>query len=112
MPVQPQIARWLQQATWQPDGHLFSPAIRGIDRTQHGRDLRAFCRRLGIDPAGRSPHSLRHSYAGLMTATGVRSLVLADWMGHESTATTKGYSTMATRYLAPCRGWPMGRFVF
>lgn len=76
---------------------------------QHRRDLHRFCRALGIDPGERSPHSLRHSHAGVMTATGVPSLLLAAHLGHASSQTTAAYTKLATRYLAAVTSWRRGQ---
>jgi integrase len=90
-------------------GQVFGDRMRFAHDSQHRRELHSFCRDLGIDPAGRSPHSLRHSYAGVMTATGQPSLLLAAHMGHASTQTTSGYTKLATRYFAGVRTWKRGQ---
>jgi integrase len=59
---------------------------------------------------GRSPHALRHTYAGVMTATGVPSLALMAWMGHSSTATPAISAALATRYQEAVAGWPRGQW--
>lgn len=69
-----------------------------------------FTARQGIAIGERSPHSLRHTYAGLMTATGVPSIMLAAWMGHVSMATTAGYAQMAMRFHVVAQAWPRGQF--
>ncbi len=74
--------------------------------SQHRRDLHALCRACGFDPAKRSPHSLRHSHAGIMTATGQPSLLLAAHLGHVDAQTTALYVKMAMRYTAAVQGWP------
>lgn len=74
------------------------------------RNFRRFLERMEVPRAGRGPHSCRHTYAGLMTATGVPSIMLADYMGHESIVTTKGYARMATRFLSVAEKWKRGEF--
>ncbi len=76
------------------------------------REFQEFLARHRIPRDGRSPHSSRHSYAGVMTATGVPSLLLAAYMGHSSVKTTATYSKLATRYTATVMGWERGDFRF
>ena len=86
-------------------------AVVGGYSVQNGhRDFSRFMERAGMERAGRGPHSCRHTYAGLMTATGVPSLLLASYMGHDSMATTAGYARMATRYESVVKDWPKGDF--
>lgn len=75
-----------------------------------GRDFRRFLKRATIPLDGRTPHSCRHTYAGLMTATGVPSILLATYLGHAATATTAGYSSMAAQYVTQVEGWARGQF--
>jgi integrase len=89
--------------------HVCTERQRRQHDSQHRRDLHGFCRSLGIDPGERSPHSLRHSHAGVMTATGVPSLLLAAHLGHASAQTTAAYTKLATRYLAAVGAWRRGQ---
>lgn len=57
---------------------------------------------------GRSQHSLRHAYAGLMTATGVPGPLLSAYLGHSSAATTMLYTRLAARYVGAVAAWPRG----
>jgi integrase len=90
-------------------GHVCADKVRRQHAVQHGRDLKTFMATQGIKPDGRSPHSLRHSHAGVMTATGQPSLLLAAHLGHASAQTTAEYTKLATRYVAAVRGWPRGQ---
>ncbi len=92
---------------WQ--GRICTDRQRHAAAVQHGRDLKTFMASRGIKPDGRSPHSLRHSNAGIMTATGQPSLLLAAHLGHASAQTTAGYTKLATRYVAAVRGWQRGQ---
>ncbi|MBM4431227.1 MAG: site-specific integrase [Chloroflexi bacterium] len=69
-----------------------------------------FLRRLGIDKDGRSPHSLRHCYAGLRVATGDPAALVGFAMGHSSAATTQIYLGLAARYSQAVGDWPRGQF--
>jgi integrase len=95
------ILRPVQQASGPIAGGGLANLGRGFDR---------FLERHGVPIAGRSPHSCRHSFAGMMTATGLPSLLLRAYLGHDSEATTSGYASMATRYVAAVEGWPRGQF--
>lgn len=78
-----------------------------IDRNLR-RAFPAYLRALGIPVDGRSAHSLRHTYAALMTATGVPTALLAAYMGHESQATTATYAALAARHVRAVEGWRRG----
>ena len=64
----------------------------------------------GVEVQDRSPHSCRHTYAGLMTATGVPGLLLSAYLGHSSADTTMVYTKLAARYAQDpeVRGWGRG----
>lgn len=63
-----------------------------------------------ITQDGKSPHSCRHTYAGLMTATGVPTTLLRAYLGHESEKTTQGYAQMAARHVGGTAQWKRGEF--
>jgi integrase len=76
------------------------------------REFEGFLEAAGVAKAGRSPHSCRHTYAALMTASGTPSLLLMAYMGHTSTATTAGYVRDAARFVGQIEdeGWERGKF--
>jgi integrase len=83
--------------------------LRGINSTtQHGRHFRLFLASCGIPVGKRTPHSCRHTYGALMTATGVPSILLQAYMGHRSVATTSDYARAAPLHVAAVAGWTMG----
>jgi integrase/recombinase XerD len=100
----------------QDSGPVFGERERRISTKQMGLDFEAFTGRLGIDlHAGgkkRTPHSLRHCYAGLMTATGENSFVIMENMGHEDASTTKHYAAYAKHYINRVKAekWERGEF--
>jgi integrase len=110
VPLQRELAVILDLLPRRSDGFLFEERLRTAYGSQHGRDLRRFCTAVGITVGDRTPHSLRHCYAGLMTATAVPSVLLAAYMGHETTETTAGYASLATSYSAAVTGWSRGEF--
>lgn len=65
-------------------------------------------RKIQLD--GRTPHSCRHTWAGLMTATGVPTALVGAYLGHTSAQTTMGYTQAAARYAMDpvVATWPRG----
>jgi len=105
VPIQPELLAILD-AQRQPGGHLFPGR-----RHNTSRGFRAFLKRAGLQDDDRSPHSCRHTYAGLMTATGVPTALLGAYLGHTNASTTQGYTKLAARYVTAVDGWPRGRFL-
>jgi len=64
----------------------------------------------GVAKGGRSPHACRHTYAGLMTATGLPGPLLGAYLGHSAAETTMLYTKLAARYAQDpeVRGWGRG----
>lgn len=62
---------------------------------------------------GRSPHSCRHTYAGLLTATGEPTALVGAYLGHSSAQTTLGYVRLAARFSQDpeVKGWPRGELL-
>jgi integrase len=104
VPLQAEL-RTLLEPHQKKNGHLFAGW-----RSNPRRDFRAFCERAGVDPGKRTPHSLRHSYAGLMTATGVPGPLLGAYLGHTNAATTMIYTKLAARYAQVVGDWKRGEF--
>ena len=102
VPLQPELAAILEPLK-QDSGHLFTG--KSWNPT---RGFQAFLGRAGVTVAGRSPHSLRHTYAGIMTATGLPGPLLSAYLGHTSAATTMQYTKLAARYVAAVTGWSRG----
>jgi integrase/recombinase XerD len=72
------------------------------------RDFPQYLEACGLPVAGRSQHSLRHTYAGIMTATGLPGALLSAYLGHTSAATTMLYTRLASRHVQAVEGWPRG----
>jgi len=106
IPIQPELHALLAQVPKEARTGL----VCGLPTIHSWREFQAFIARHKVPRDGRSPHSLRHCYAGLMTATGVPSILLQAYMGHTTQSTTAGYATMATRYVAVVSGWKRGEF--
>ncbi len=110
VPMQDELAavlRPLVQAATDPEAPLLI-----LDDKNQRRTFQDFLERWKIPRDGRSPHSLRHGYAGLMTATGTPSLLLQAYMGHVSNATTGDYAKLSSKYAAAVQDWPRGEFRF
>lgn len=103
VPLQEELASRLKPLSEGKTG-----AVCGLGRANLGRsfaDLMTACK---ITTEGLSPHSLRHTYAGLMTATGEPTALVGAYLGHSEAKTTMGYTKLAARYVAAVRGWPRG----
>ena len=114
VPMQGELG-WILRGKHQGTGPVFDDRMQRLENAQHGRDLRAFCKRLGFAvevPGGkrRSPHSLRHCFAGLLTATGESAFLIQEWMAHVSADTTSDYAQMSTLYANQVRAakWERG----
>jgi integrase/recombinase XerD len=106
VPLQAEL-RTLLEAVQAEQGEKRGPIVAKF-RDNPTRSFRAFIGRAGIEVAGRSPHSLRHTYAGMMTATGLPAPLLMAYLGHSSAATTLGYTKLAVRFTSAVEGWPRG----
>lgn len=106
VPIQAELRRVLTAARRpNPDEAVCPPMCASVRR-----DFKRFLKRQLVAEKGRTPHATRHTYAGLMTATGVPSILLAVQMGHASTATTAGYARLADLHAAEVKGWERGEF--
>jgi integrase/recombinase XerD len=110
VPLQDELAVVLQALGPGPSESLIFPQYHGGEALAVMKGFQRLLERLGIPRERRTCHSLRHCYAGLMTASGVPSLSLAQAMGHETMDTTKHYATYAMRYQSEAGHWPAGQF--
>jgi integrase len=85
--------------------------IAGLSAANPRRDFAQALAVAQVPDDDRSPHSCRHTFAGLMTATGVPSALLSAYLGHTSASTTLGYTQAAARYVPQIEreGWPRGK---
>jgi integrase len=94
IPLQDELA-----AVLEPHRQEAGPLTQGQEWNPT-RGFRSYLKRAGVAVDGRSPHSLRHTYAGIMTATGVPAQLLMAYLGHSSAATMLRYTRLAARFVA------------
>jgi integrase len=95
--------------------------LAGGDRKGEWKAFRALLLRAGVDPdlgrgelSGRPvrlhPHSCRHTFAAMMLASGVDSLLLQQYLGHRDEGMTGHYSKLAALFTAEAQaeGWKPG----
>jgi integrase/recombinase XerC len=102
VPLQAELAEILEPHR-KDAGHLFKG--KSWNPT---RGFQNFLTRARVLVEGRSPHSLRHTYAGIMTASGVPGPLLSAYLGHTSAATTMEYTKLAARFVSVTAGWRRG----
>jgi integrase len=93
VPIQSELAALLRPLAGAPGDRVVDLGPGNLGRAW--RDLLAA---RGIELRGRTPHSCRHSYAGLMTATGVPTALVGAYLGHSAAQTTLRYTQLAARY--------------
>jgi len=108
IPLQPELADILRPLRRTEGWVIADDAIRNApDKLRWSQFIR-FLRRCGLEPAGRSPHSTRHSWVSMMLATGCNLLDVKDWAGHRNLTTTERYAGERGSYRTTVAGWPAG----
>jgi integrase len=102
VPLQPAL-RVILGEPGEPDAQ-----VAPVTDTNMRRGIPLFLGKLGVPVNGRSAHSCRHTYAGLMTATGVPTALVGAYLGHTSAATTLLYTKLAARFVNAVEGWKRG----
>ncbi|HTX94770.1 MAG TPA: tyrosine-type recombinase/integrase [Mycobacterium sp.] len=108
------VRAWLTERHGQPDQPLFptrqgGPLSRytvGAIITRHASTAAVECPTLTAKRT--TPHTLRHTNAMLLRATGVDIATIALWLGHETTQTTRIYADPALKERAIARTAPLG----
>lgn len=91
------------------EGYLFPSQLRHADSGNLAKHFDSFLRKSKIKKNGRSTHSLRHCYAGMMVATGESTGLVQNYMGHADGDMTVHYSQLAARYRQDVEGWERGK---
>ena len=102
VPLQAELAAILE-----PFRQLTGPIFLGRVHNPY-RGFANFLTRCGVPIDGRSPHACRHTWASMLSATGVPVQTLAGYMGHRKIETTMIYTQLATRYLGEAQHWKRG----
>ena len=107
--MQPELEPFLEEHRKKHDyeGYLFPDTVCRSDSL--AKHLDHFLKVAGIPRAGRTTHSLRHGYAGLMTATGESTALVQAYMGHKQSDMTRHYSQWAAFYRQEVNDWPRGK---
>ena len=79
-----------------------------IYRGNVNRAFAAFLAAHGVDRPGLTPHSCRHTYVGMMTATGEVPGVVRLYVGHTSEGMVHYYAEAAARFRQVVDGWGRG----
>lgn len=107
-PLQPELADLLAPLVKENGYVIPDDTLRTPNSKRRWQDFRAYLIRCGIDAGAYHPHCTRHTWAGLMVATGADLFSVKAWAGHESLATTEGYSQSVDQYREVVAGWPPG----
>jgi len=88
------IARWLEVRPKEPDSRFLFPSRGGkhLSRVRLFQLLKELAARADLDPAGISPHVLRHAFATHLLEGGADLRVLQTLLGHADIATTQIYT--------------------
>lgn len=122
IPLQQELYETLQKIGPKPYGFLIEDeylrsngSIKKIKRTKptkhsYTAPMKLYCKRCGIDPSGRTMHSLRHNYAAIMLAMGHQFNEVMDAMGHCDEETTLEYARMRSTFTTAVKHWPKGEY--
>ncbi len=88
------ITEWIKLRPGEPDSKFLFPSRGGkhLSRVRLFQMLKELAARAGLDPAGVSPHVLRHAFATHLLEGGADLRVLQTLLGHADIATTQIYT--------------------
>lgn len=108
VPLQDEISDILRPMA-KPHGWIVDEKTRTNRKTWRWFFMKLL-RAAGVPPAGRSPHSTRHTWAALSIASGIDSFLVMESAGHSNLSTTLGYARCASFYRDAVKGWEKGEF--
>jgi integrase len=111
VPLQLELVAWLDAIrNGFPSAKILPKELANISSDRANEMMQAYLIRCGIDPRGRSVHCIRHSVAGLLTATEMSAFAVMDALCHRNIATSKHYAALADNYRVQVQRekWPMG----
>lgn len=101
-PLQVELADLLRPIAGVGSATIVPPST-ARDSDHANEVFQGYLRRCGIAYEKRGLHALRHSFASLLTATGVPMGLVMDAVGHAQTQTARGYQSGATDYVDQVR---------
>ena len=110
LPLQEELMELLRPRAKLAGFIIADPNERDADGKRHGIRFKAYLKRCGVDPQGRTPHSTRHTWISMLLAADVNAIQVAAWAGHESLMTTQGYSRQQMMYRQSVMEWQRGTF--
>ena len=114
--MQPELVATLQHVDWPEDLNQtmsgLSPEALETSRTRFMvRVVGGYMERIGIKmPESRPIHSLRHTFASLLAATGASPWDIQDELGHTTPQMSKHYASLRKKFKqqVASEGWPTG----
>lgn len=110
IPLQEELRAILSPIAQVGSAPIVADHIQELSTGSTTRGFQDYCKRRGIDAAGRGPHCLRHTFCALMTALDVNSFVTMSIVGHLEPATARWYSQRAMEVRPQVVAWPRGDF--
>jgi len=110
IPLQQELRAILQPILRVGSVPIVSQRIHDLDAGSASRGFQDYCKRIGLDAAGRTPHNLRHTFCALMTAMDINIFVTMSIVGHGEPVTARRYSQRALELRPQVAGWPRGDF--
>ena len=79
------------------------PVPFAINQATFGKQWNRAKLKTGLDPAGITPHTLRHTCASRLVMSGISLYEVSKWLGHSSVQVTHTYAHLAPDHLTGAR---------